>query len=119
MDIIFLRDLKVETVIGIYDWERRVKQTLVLDLELGIDARKAAQTDNIEHTLDYKNIAKRVAEYVGDNQYHLVETLAEQVAAMLLVEFHVPWLRVCVSKPGAVRNARDVGVMIERHAPQS
>lgn len=117
MDIIFLRDLKVDAVIGIYDWERRVKQTLVLDLELAIDARKPAQTDSIEHTLDYKHIAKRVAEYVGSCQYHLVETLAEHLAAMLLSEFHTPWVRVRITKPGAVRNARDVGVLIERHAP--
>lgn len=116
MDIIFLRDLKVETVIGIYDWERRVKQTLILDLELAIDARQAARTDDIKHTLDYKNIAKRVGEYVGENQYRLVETLAEQLATMLIEEFHVPWLKVSISKPGAVRNAREVGVIIERHA---
>lgn len=116
MDIIFLRDLKVETVIGIYDWERRVKQTLILDLELAIDARQAARTDDIKYTLDYKNIAKRVGEYVGENQYRLVETLAEQLATMLIEEFHVPWLKVSISKPGAVRNAREVGVIIERHA---
>ncbi|MBI2779905.1 MAG: dihydroneopterin aldolase [Gammaproteobacteria bacterium] len=114
MDIIYLRDLRIETVIGIYDWERRIKQTLILDIEMATDIRKAAQTDSIEDTLNYKAVAKRLIEFVGNSEFQLVETLAERVAEIVLNEFHVPWLRLQVNKQGAVRGARDVGVIIER-----
>lgn len=114
MDIIYLRDLRIETVIGIYDWERRIKQTLILDIEMATDIRKAAQTDSIEDTLNYKAVAKRLIEFVGNSEFQLVETLTERVAEIVLNEFHVLWLRLQVNKQGAVRGARDVGVIIER-----
>lgn len=114
MDIVFVRDLQIETVIGIYDWERRIKQTIVLDLELGTDIRRAGETDAIEDTLDYKAVAKRVTAYVEQSRFQLVETLAERLARLLMEEFDIPWLRLTLSKPGAVRGARAVGVVIER-----
>ena len=114
MDIVYLNDLRVETIIGIYDWERRTKQTVILDIEMGTDISKAAATDNIEDTLDYKAVAKRLLAYIGESEFELVETLTENVAEMLLKEFHVPWCRVRLNKKGAVRGVRDVGVIIER-----
>ena len=114
MDIIFLRDLRIETIIGIYDWERRIKQTVSLDLEMGADIRKAAASDHIDDTLNYKAVAKRLIEFVGASEYQLVETLAERIAELVLGEFNVPWLRLTVNKTGAVRGARDVGIIIER-----
>ena len=116
MDIIYLRDLRIETIIGVSDWERRVKQTIVLDIEMATDIRKAAATDDIRDTLDYKAVAKRLIEFVGSSDCQLVETLAERCAGIVLNEFGVPWLRLCVNKQGAVRGARDVGVIIERGA---
>jgi dihydroneopterin aldolase len=114
MDIIFLRDLKIDTVIGIYDWERCIRQTVSLDLEMAADIARAAASDRIQDTLNYKAVAKRVIEFVRESQFQLVETLAEQVAALVLREFDVPWLRLTVNKRGALRGARDVGVIIER-----
>ena len=114
MDKIFLRGLEIETVIGIFDWERSVKQTVVLDLELAADVAKASRSDSIEDTLDYKAIAKRLIEFVGNSKFQLVETLAEKSAQLVLKEFSVSWLRLTLNKAGAVRGARDVGVIIER-----
>lgn len=115
MDIIFLRDLRIDTVIGIYGWERQVKQTLVFDLEMGTDIRKAAASDSIEDTLNYKEVAKRVIHYVQHEQtFELVETLAENVAELVMSEFQVPWIKLTLNKQGAVRGARDVGIIIER-----
>jgi dihydroneopterin aldolase len=114
MDIIFLRDLHIDTVIGIYEWERRIRQTVSLDLEMAADIRKAAASDAIEDTLNYKAVAKRVISFVEESRFQLVETLAERVAELVLNEFDVPWLRVRLNKTGAVRGARDVGVIIER-----
>jgi len=114
MDIVYLNDLRVDTVIGIYDWERRTRQTVILDIEMGTDIGKAAETDSIDNTLDYKAVAKRLFAYIGESEFHLVETLAERVAGILLEEFHVPWCRVRLNKKGAVRGVRDVGVIIER-----
>ena len=114
MDIIFLRDLRIETVIGIYDWERSIKQAVVLDLEMGADIARAAASDRIDDTLNYKAVAKRLMEFVGASEFQLVETLAERVAQIVLEEFQVPWVRVTLNKQGAVRGARDVGVIIER-----
>jgi len=113
-DIIYLRDLRIDTVIGIYDWERRIKQTIVLDIEMATDIRKAALSDNIEDTLNYKAVAKRLISFVEESNFQLVETLAEEVARIITDEFSVPWLRLQVNKQGAVRGARDVGVIIER-----
>ena len=114
MDIVFINDLRIETIIGIYDWEREVKQTISLDLELGTDIRKSAETDAIEDTLNYKAVAKRMVAFVSDSEYQLVETLAEKIAEIVLTEFDLPWLKLTVHKPGAVRGSRDVGVIIER-----
>jgi dihydroneopterin aldolase len=114
MDIIFLRELKIETVIGVFDWEREIKQTVVLDLDMAADIRKAASTDNLDDTLNYKAVAKRLIDFVSHSKFKLVETLAERVAEIILTEFSVPWVRLQVNKRGAVRGARDVGVIIER-----
>ena len=126
MDIIFLHDLTIETIIGIYDWERKEKQSIILDLDMGADIPKAASTDSINDTLNYKAVAKRLtffryvgtkntADFInGDSDFQLVETLAERVAEIVLNEFDVKWLRLRVNKKGAVRYAGDVGVVIER-----
>lgn len=114
MDTIFLRDLEVEATIGIYEWEKRIKQKVRIDLEMSTDIAKAAASDAIEDTLNYKKIAKRITQFVRDSRYELVETLIEKVAEILQDEFQVPWLRLTISKPGAVRGSRDVGITIER-----
>ncbi len=116
MDIIYLRDLRIDTVIGVYEWERRIRQTLVLDLEMGADIRPAAASDDIEDTLNYKAVAKRVISLVSESRFQLVEKLAEEVARVVISEFEVPWLKLAVNKPGAVRGAQGVGVVIERRA---
>jgi len=114
MDKVFIEGLEIPALIGIYDWERRIRQTLVFDLEMGFDNRRPAASDNIEHTLNYKAVSKRLIEFVGQSDFGLVETLAERCAAIVLEEFDVQWLRLKLSKPGAVRGARAVGVIIER-----
>jgi dihydroneopterin aldolase len=114
MDIIFLRDLRIDTVIGIYDWERAIRQTVHIDLELAADIGKAAASDQIEDTLDYKAVAKRVIAFVETSSFQLVETLAERVAEIVQQEFGVPWLRLILNKGGAVRGAQGVGIVIER-----
>jgi dihydroneopterin aldolase len=114
MDIIFLSELRVETVIGIWDWERKIRQTVIIDLEMAANIRKAAASDQVEDTLNYKLVAKRVQQFVSDSEFQLVETLAENIAGIIIEEFGVSWVRVKVNKPGAIRGARDVGVMIER-----
>jgi dihydroneopterin aldolase len=116
MDIIFLHDLKVETIIGIWDWERKIRQTVAIDLDMSADIRKAAASDSVDDTLNYKLVAKRVQQFVADSSFQLVETLAEKIAEIVLGEFEVSWVRVKVNKPGAIRGARDVGVLIERGA---
>ncbi|HET6804368.1 MAG TPA: dihydroneopterin aldolase [Frateuria sp.] len=114
MDIVFIEDLRIDAVIGIYDWERRVRQTLAFDIEMAFDNTVPAASDDIAHTLDYKAVSKRLIEYVGGSGFGLVETLAERCAAILREEFGVAWVRLKLSKPGAVRGARSVGVRIER-----
>lgn len=114
MDIIYLNDLCIDTVIGVYDWERRVKQKVIIDLEMATDIRKAAASDSLDDTLNYKAVAKRLIDFVGSSEFQLVETLAERVAGIVLNEFNVPWLRLRLNKQGAVRGARDVGIIIER-----
>ncbi|MBE8718544.1 dihydroneopterin aldolase [Cellvibrio polysaccharolyticus] len=114
MDIVYIRDLRIETIIGIYDWERQVKQTVSIDLEMASDIRQAAATDDIQYALNYKAVSKRVIAYVENRNALLVESLAEELAAIVLQEFDVPWLRLRLSKPGAVRGAQDVGLIIER-----
>jgi dihydroneopterin aldolase len=114
MDTIFIHALKTETIVGIFDWERQVKQTVILDIEFSADIRKAALSDSIDDTLNYKRVAKRVLTFVEESSFHLVETLAEHVAMLILEEFAVAWVRITLSKPGAIRSSRDVGVMLER-----
>src|SRR5580704_2276384 len=114
MDKIFIHALKTETIVGIFDWERQVKQTVVLDIEFSADIRKAAASDSIDDTLNYKAVAKRVLAFVEESSFHLVETLAEHVAMLILEDFAVSWVSLVLSKPGAIRNSRDVGVMLER-----
>lgn len=114
MDIVYIRDLRVNTIIGIYDWEREVRQTISLSLEMAWDIAEAARTDNIAHTLNYKAVAKRLIAFIESSEFLLVETMAEQVAAIVRREFAVPWLKLRLSKPGAVRGAQDVGVVITR-----
>jgi dihydroneopterin aldolase len=114
MDIVYIRDLRIDTVIGIFDWERQIRQTVRIDLELGSDNRAAAATDAITEAVDYKAISKRVIALVQAAEYQLVETLAERIAETLLTEFSLPWLRLSLGKPGAVRGAKEVGVVIER-----
>lgn len=115
-DIVYIRNLEVETVIGVFDWEREIRQVVSIDLEMRTDVRRAAATDRIEDAVDYKAIGKRVIAFVADSQFGLVETLAERIAGIVLEEFGVGWLRLRVSKPGALRGASDVGVLIEREA---
>ncbi len=114
MDIVFIRELKINTIIGIYDWERQVRQTVTLDIEMATDINKAALSDNIKDTLDYKAVSERLIEFIENSEFQLIETMAEQCADIILNEFHVPGLRLRLSKPGAVRDALNVGVLIER-----
>jgi dihydroneopterin aldolase len=114
MDKIFIRALKTETIIGIFDWERQVKQTVIVDIEMGIDIRKSARSDSIDDTMNYKKVAKRVLAFVEESSFHLVETLGERIAMLILDEFAINDVRIVLSKPGAVRNSRDVGVILER-----
>ena len=114
MDKIFLSELKIDTVIGLWEWERRIRQTVVVDLEMSADIAKAAATDDVADTLNYKSVAKRVQEFVSESSFKLVETLAENIAAIIRDEFDVAWVKVRVNKPGAIRGSRDVGVVIER-----
>ena len=114
MDIIFLRGLAIDTVIGIYDWERTIRQTIVIDLDMGTDIRAAAASDDITHTLDYKAVSKRVIHFVENSEFFLVETLAEQIASIVMNEFGVPWVRLTLNKKGAISGASDVGIQIER-----
>jgi len=114
MDIVFLKDLRIETVIGVYDWERKIKQTVVLDVEMSADVAKAAASDHIDDALDYKSVAKRLIDFVEQSEFQLVETMAERCAQIIREEFGVAWVRLTLNKIGAVSNARDVGVIIER-----
>lgn len=114
MDIIFLRDLRIDTIIGIYDWERSTRQTVSLDLEMATDIRTAAASDHIDDTLNYKAVAKRLIAFVSESEFQLVETLAERICDLVLEEFQVPWVRLTLNKGGAVRGAKGVGIIIER-----
>jgi 7,8-dihydroneopterin aldolase/epimerase/oxygenase len=113
-DRIFLHGLTTQCIIGFIDWERRVKQTVELDIELPVDCERAARSDDVADTLDYKKVAKRVLGFVETSEFQLVETLAHRLALVILAEFALPWVRVSLNKPGAIRHSRDVGVVIER-----
>ena len=114
MDIVFIRELQIETVIGIYDWERKIRQIISLDIEMAADIQQAAKTDNIDDTLSYKTVAKRLIEFVEQSEFELVEALAEKICSIILEEFSVPWVKLSLSKPGAVSGSKAVGVVIER-----
>ena len=114
MDIIYIRHLKIETIIGVFDWERRIRQTVILDLEMAADIRKAAASDTIRDALDYQAVSQRLKAFVSAADCQLVETLAEKIAGIVQQEFGVPWLRLRLSKPGALHDAQEVGVIIER-----
>jgi dihydroneopterin aldolase len=119
MDRVFIEELEVQTIIGIFDWEREIKQTISIDLEMEFDIRRAAETDSIEDTLDYKAVSKRLIHFIEDSEFQLVEALAERCAAIVLTDFPVNWLRLKLGKPGAVRGSSAVGVIIERGTPAS
>jgi dihydroneopterin aldolase len=114
MDIVYIRALRIDTVIGIYEWERKTRQTIVFDVEMSADIGRAAATDSIRDTLDYKAVSKRLIQFVGESSFQLVETLAERCAQIVREEFGVRWVRLTLNKAGAVRGADAVGVVIER-----
>jgi len=114
MDIVFIRELTVETIIGIFDWEREIKQTVSLDIEMATDISKASLSDHIDDALDYKAISKRLITFIESSEFQLVETMAEKVCALILEEFNTHWVKLRLSKPGAIKGAKDVGVLIER-----
>ncbi len=114
MDKVYIKDLRINALIGIYEWERRIRQPIRIDLEMGWDNRIPAQSDSIEHTLNYKSVAKLVCAYVEKSEFQLVETLSENIASLLLKEFNLPWVKITLGKPGAVTGSKEVGVIIER-----
>ncbi len=115
MDIVYIRDLRIDVLIGIYDWERSIKQEIRIDLEMGWDNRKPAASDNIIDTLNYKEAAQRIKKLAIDSEFQLVETLAERIADMLLYDMHIPWIKLTLGKPYAVKDSSEVGVSIERY----
>ncbi len=117
MDIVYISDLRIETVIGIYDWEREIKQIVSIDLEMAADNRRPAASESIDDALNYKAVAKRLIAFVEASEFQLVETLAERIAEIVLDEFNVRWLRLKLGKPGAVTGSKEVGVIIERGEP--
>lgn len=114
MDIIFLKGLEIDVIIGIYDWERSNKQTIELDIEMAFDITKAAATDDIAYTLDYKQVSDRVTSFVENSEFFLVEKLIVQIADLIRGEFNVPWIRITLNKKGAVKAAQGTGIIIER-----
>jgi len=119
MDIVYIRDLRIDAVIGIYEWEQRIRQQISVNIEMGWDNRKAAQSDDIKDTLNYKAAANLVKELVDKSEVQLVEALAENIAALLLEEMNIPWIKVSLGKPMAVTDSQEVGVTIERTRKQS
>ena len=113
-DIIYIKDLRVQTIIGIFGWEREVRQEVSIDLEMVFDCKRASKTDAIEDTIDYKKITKGIIKFVEESEFQLQETLAEGIAALVKNEYRVNSLKLRVSKPGALRHAEDVGVIIHR-----
>jgi 7,8-dihydroneopterin aldolase/epimerase/oxygenase len=114
LDIVFIEDLRIETIIGIYDWERKIKQTISLDIEMAADNTKPAASENIDDALNYKAVAKRMISFTEESQFQLVETLAERLVEIIMTDFSVPWCRLKLRKLGAVTGSRSVGVIIER-----
>jgi len=114
MDLIFLGGLEIDTIIGIYDWERRTRQTIILDIEMAFDIEKAAQTDDIQYALDYKTVSDRIIDFVKNCEYLLVERLISEIACLIRSEFQVPWVKITLNKKGAIGTGIDVGITIER-----
>jgi len=114
VDKIFLSEIKIETTVGIWEWEKRIKQTVIIDIEMSADIKKAAATDDINDTLNYKAVAKSVRKLVEESQFQLVETMAEKISELILTEHDVDWIKVKVNKPGAIRGSKGVGIIIER-----
>lgn len=114
MDLVFIEQLEVITTIGVYDWEQEIKQKLVLDLEMAHDNKPAAQSDDVQFALDYSTVSQAVTDHITEGRFLLVERVAEEVADLIMTRFSVPWVKVRLTKPGAVVNARGVGVVIER-----
>ncbi|MEE9304572.1 MAG: dihydroneopterin aldolase [Thiotrichaceae bacterium] len=114
MDKVYIKDLRINALIGIYEWERRIRQPIRIDIEMGWDNRIPAKSDSIKDTLNYKSAAKLVGAYVEKSEFQLVETLSENIAALLLKEFNLPWVKITLGKPGAVTGSKEVGVIIER-----
>ncbi len=114
MDIVYIKDLRVETIIGIYDWERQVRQIVSINLEMAHDISEAGRTDDIEYALNYKTISKRLQSFIEESEFLLIEKMAEEICRIVRDEFGVPWVRLQLSKPGALRGATDVGLLIER-----
>ena len=114
MDIIYIHGIKCECVIGVWEWEKAITQTLYIDLDVATDITKSAKTDDLADTLNYKDIADRVIEYAKENQFDLIETLIERISEVILSEFDVPWVRIKLDKGGAVKNVKNVGILIER-----
>ena len=114
MDKIFLKSLRLKTRIGLFDWEKQIDQIINIDLEAGFDISKAAETDDVKHSLDYKTISNAIKEYVENNNHELIETLIENIAQMILKGFDVEYITLSISKPGAIRDSKDVGITITR-----
>ncbi len=114
MDIVYLHNLKVDTVIGVWEWERRIRQTLIFDIDLGTDVSRAGESDAIEDTVDYKAVSDRVMSFARGSEFRLIEALATHLAKIILDEFDVRWVRIRINKQGVVRHVRDIGVVIER-----
>ncbi|MED5429843.1 MAG: dihydroneopterin aldolase [Pseudomonadota bacterium] len=119
MDIIFIKELCIETVIGIYDWERKIKQMICIDLELGTDISKSSNSDDVKDTLDYKAVAKTVKSFLEKSEFMLVEALAEETVKLIFKKFDVSYIKARFSKPGAVTGSKEVGVIIERTKDES
>ncbi len=114
MDILFLREFKLDTIIGIYDWERKIPQTIQLDVEIGLPNSRACETDKVEDTIDYAKIVARIQETLAAKPFSLVEALAEHIAQLIRSEFGAPWVKVSVAKLGLIRGIKQLGVVIER-----
>ncbi len=114
MDIVFVENLKVAASIGVWEWECRIKQNLIVDIQLGCDIHQAAQSDSIEDAISYKDVATRIHDFVADSHFNLIESVAESIATIILEEFAATWCQVKISKPRAVEKASNVGVIIER-----
>ena len=114
MDIIFLHGLQANCIVGVWEWEKQITQKIVIDLDLGFDIKKAASTDQLNDTLNYKAVAERIIEMLEASRFELIEKMAEEVAALVMDEFKIIWVRVCINKGGAVKNVQNVGIVIER-----